>query len=103
MRLGITILFGETEIDHVDLVAALADTHEEVVGLDVSVNKVARVDVLDSRDELVGKEENGLEREFAIAKVEQVFERRPAKIVISNVLATSKKRCAYSRSRTMAW
>lgn len=48
--LGVTVLFGETKVNHVDLVAALADTHEEVVGLDVTVNEVAGVNVLDARD-----------------------------------------------------
>lgn len=50
MRLGVAVLLGETEINHVDLVAALADAHEEVVGLDVAVNEVTRVDVLDARN-----------------------------------------------------
>ena len=50
MRLGVTVFLGETKIDHVDLVAALADTHEEIVGFDVAVNEVAGVYVFDSGD-----------------------------------------------------
>ena len=50
MGLGIPVLFGETEIDHVDLVSTLADSHQKVVGLDIPVDKVSRVDVLNSRD-----------------------------------------------------
>ncbi len=46
--LGITVLLGKTEIDDVDLVSALADAHQEVVGLDVSVDEVTRMDVLDA-------------------------------------------------------
>jgi hypothetical protein len=46
--LRVPVLLGQTKIDHVDLVAALADTHEEVVGLDVAVDEVAGVNVLDS-------------------------------------------------------
>lgn len=61
VRLGITVFLGETEVNHVDLVAALADTHEEIVGLDVAVDKVARVNVFDTRDELVCEQEDGFE------------------------------------------
>lgn len=50
MSLGVSILFGETEIDDIDLVSSLANTHQEVVWLDVSMNEISRVDVLDSRD-----------------------------------------------------
>lgn len=48
--LGVTVFLSKTEIDDVDLVPALADTHQEVVGLDVTVNEVSRMDVLDPRD-----------------------------------------------------
>lgn len=93
VRLGVTVLLGESKVDDIDLVAPLADTHEEVVGLDVAVDEVARVDVLDSRDlhprtavsahvstsrmhtyELVGEEENSLEGELAVAEVEEILE-----------------------------
>ena len=72
--LGVPVLLGETEVDHVDLVAPLADTHEEVVGLDVAVDEALGVNVLDAADELVGEQENGLEGEFAVAEVEEIFE-----------------------------
>ena len=50
VRLRVPVLLGQTEIDDVDLVATLPNAHQEVVGLDVAVNEVARVDVLDARD-----------------------------------------------------
>lgn len=50
VRLGVPELLGETEVDDVDLVATLPDAHQEVVGLDVTVDEVARVDVLDAGD-----------------------------------------------------
>ena len=74
MRLGVPVLLGETEVDHVDLVAPLADAHEEVVGLDVTVDEALGVDVLDAADELVGEQEDGLEGEFAVAEVEEILE-----------------------------
>ena len=48
MCLRVTVLLGETEVDDIDLVSALADTHEEVVGFDIAVNKIARMDVFHS-------------------------------------------------------
>jgi hypothetical protein len=74
MSLGVSVLLRETKVDNVDLVAPLANTHQEVVGLDVTVNEVSRVDVFDSRDELIGEEKNSLQAEFAVA-IEQVFQR----------------------------
>lgn len=50
MSLRVPVLFGETEIDDVDLVATLADTHEEVIGLDVTMYKIAGMNVLDAGD-----------------------------------------------------
>lgn len=75
MGFGVSVFLRETEIDNVDLVPSLTDTHEEVVGFDVTVNKVSRVDILDTGDKLVGEKEDGLEGELAVAKVEQVLER----------------------------
>jgi hypothetical protein len=72
--LGVPVLLGETEVDHVDLVASLADAHEEVVGLDVTVDEALGVDVLDAADQLVGQQQDGLEGEFAVAEVEEVLE-----------------------------
>jgi hypothetical protein len=50
--LRVSELLCETKIDDIDLVAALADAHQEVVRLDVTVNEVARVDILDKISEL---------------------------------------------------
>lgn len=58
--LGITVLLGKTKIDNVDLVSALTDTHEEIVGLDISVDKGFGVDVLNTRNELISQEKDGL-------------------------------------------
>lgn len=72
--LRVPVLLGETEVDNVDLVTPLADAHEEVVRLDITVNEALGVDVLDAADQLVGQEEDGLEGEFAVAEVEEVLE-----------------------------
>jgi hypothetical protein len=48
VRLGVTVLLGQTEIDNVDLIAALADSHEKVVWLNVTVDEVPGVHVFDT-------------------------------------------------------
>lgn len=74
VRLGIAVLLGQTEVNDVDLVAALANAHQEVVWLDITVDEGLGVNVLDARDELIGQQENGLERELAVAEVEKVLQ-----------------------------
>jgi len=48
VRLWVAVLLGQAEIDHVDLVATLADTHKEVVRLDVTMDEGLGMDVLDA-------------------------------------------------------
>ena len=74
MRLRVSIFLGQSEINDIDLVSSFSYAHEEIVGFDVSMNKVSRVDVFDSRNELVGEEKHRLEGELSVTKVEQVFE-----------------------------
>jgi hypothetical protein len=49
MGAGVAVLLGQAKVDDVDLVAALGDAHEEVVGLDVTVQEVFGVHILDPR------------------------------------------------------
>ncbi|KAI3487940.1 hypothetical protein L1887_48023 [Cichorium endivia] len=88
--LGVAVLLGETKVDDIDLVATLTDAHEEVVGLDVTVDEVSRVDVLDSRDlqgwrgvrgrRVRSEEKDGLEGELSVAEVEEVLEGRAEEV-----------------------
>ena len=55
MGLGVTVLLGQTEINDVDLVSAFANSHQEIVGLDISVDETLGVDIFDARNELVGE------------------------------------------------
>ena len=71
---GVTILLGQPKINDVDLIASLSDAHEKVVRLDVSVDEGFGVNVFDAGDELIDEQENGLEREFTVAEVEEIFQ-----------------------------
>ena len=74
MGLGVTVLLGQTKINDIDLVSTLADAHEEIVGLDITVDEGLGVDVLDAGDELVSQEEDGLQGELAVAEVEEILQ-----------------------------
>ena len=50
VSLRVTVLLGETEVDDIDLIATLADAHQEIVGLDITVDEVAGVDIFDAGD-----------------------------------------------------
>ena len=88
VRLWVTVLLGQTKVDHVDLIAALADAHEEVVRLDITVNERLGVNVLDTGDELIGEQENCLERELAVAEIEKILEGGAEKIQDHGVVVT---------------
>ena len=73
--LGVAVLFGHAKINDVDdvLVAGASAAHKEVVGLDVSVDVIAFVDGLNTRDHLLSDLDCGLDGELAEALVEEVF------------------------------
>lgn len=72
--LGVAVLLGQTKVNNVDLVTALANTHKEVIRLDITVDEGLGVDVLDAGDELVREEQDGLQRELAVAEVEEILQ-----------------------------
>lgn len=74
VSLRVTVLLRQTKVDNIDLVATLANTHQEVVGLDITVDERLGVDVLDAGDELISQEKNGLQRELSVAEVEEVLQ-----------------------------
>lgn len=88
VSLGVTVLLGKTEIDDVDLVASLADTHEEVVGLDIAVDERLGMDVFDSRDELVGEEKDRLQSKLAVAEVEEILQARAQEVQDHGIVVT---------------
>jgi len=46
----ITVFLGQTIVNHIDLVATLSNAHQKVVWFDVTVDKVARVNVFNARN-----------------------------------------------------
>lgn len=74
VSLGIAVFLGQTEIDHVNLISTLTNSHQEVIGFDVTMDERFGVDIFDAGDQLIGQEKNGLQRKFAVAKIEQVLQ-----------------------------
>ena len=52
MKMGLRVpeLLGQTKINNVDLITTFANTHKEIVGLNIAVNEVTRVDVFYARN-----------------------------------------------------
>ena len=48
MGLRVTVFLCKTKVDDIDLISTLANPHEEVVGLDVTVDEGFGVDVLNA-------------------------------------------------------
>ena len=88
MRLRVAVFLCKTEIDYIDLVAAFTNTHQEVVWFDITMDEGFGVDVLDARDKLVGKKQDSLQGEFAVAEIEEIFQTRTQKIEHHCVIVT---------------
>jgi hypothetical protein len=86
--LGVTVFLSKTEINHVDLVATLSNAHQEVVGLNITVDEGLGVDVFDAGNELIGEKQDGLERELAVAEVEEILQTRTEKIDNHGIVVT---------------
>jgi hypothetical protein len=86
--LGVPVLLGQTKVNDIDLVASLANTHQEVVRLNITVDEALGVNVLNATDKLVGEQEDGLEREFAVAEIEEVLEGRSEQVEHHGVVVT---------------
>ena len=72
--LRIPVLLSQTKIDDVDLITSLANTNQEVVRLNIPINERLIVNVLDAGNKLISNQQDGLERELAVAEVEDVLE-----------------------------
>ena len=54
MSFAISILFGQTKIDHIDNIGFFSETEEEVIGLDISVDIVSTVNEFNSGNLIPG-------------------------------------------------
>ena len=73
------VLLGQSEVDDVQLVTAFPPPHQEVVRLEVPVQKVSGVHVFHSLvnslpgEHLVHQHQNGLKTVLAVTQVEEIL------------------------------
>jgi hypothetical protein len=82
----ITILFGKTKINDINLICSPAKPHQEVIRLDISVEETFRVNIFHPVDQLVCQHEHSFQGELPTAKVEQVFKTWPQQIKNQNII-----------------
>ena len=81
LTLRVLVALSQTEIDDIDVVSGgVSAANQEVIRLDVSVDDALFVDLLDTADQLDSDHEDSLEIEVALARLEQVFERRSQQV-----------------------
>ena len=73
-RLWISVPLGEAEVDCKYVMLSLANTNQEIIRFDVSVEVEARMDILDSLNHLVGKHQHSLESELSTALFEEFLQ-----------------------------
>ena len=66
---GISESLGQSKINNVNVVLLLANSNQEVVGLDISVQEVSRMDKLNSLKHLVCQHQHCLETKFTLTVV----------------------------------
>lgn len=98
VRSGITVFLGQAKVDDVDQVALLAEPHQEVVRLHVSVDEVLGVDVLNAADHLVSQQQDGLEAKLSRAEVEQIFQTGPQQLHHHHIVVTLGPTPLYRRN-----
>ena len=81
LTLRVLVALSQTEIDDIDVVTGgVSAANQEVIRLDVSVDDALFVDLLDTADQLDSDHQDSLEIEVALARLEQVFERRSQQV-----------------------
>ena len=68
--LGVAEPLRQTEINNVYVVLLLADSNQEVVWLNITMEEVPRMDKLNSLEHLIGQHKHCFKGEFALAVVE---------------------------------
>mmetsp|Transcript_62608 Transcript_62608/g.146940 ORF Transcript_62608/g.146940 Transcript_62608/m.146940 type:complete len:304 (+) Transcript_62608:724-1635(+) len=76
----IPIPLSQTEVNDVDIASFLLNSHKKILGLDVSMKKPARMDILYCVNHLLANGSDGLVRELTVTVVKQVLKGRAQEI-----------------------
>jgi hypothetical protein len=71
LAVALDVPLGQSEVEDEDLVGGLVESNAEVIGLDITMDEVAVVDVLDARDHLVDQDQHCLQGELPQGLVEE--------------------------------
>ena len=58
---------GEAKVNQMHIVASWANTNQEIVWLDITMNEATLVDKLNSLDQLISKEQHSFKRKLLTA------------------------------------
>lgn len=86
VRLSRTSFRRKTQVGHINLVSLLPHAHQAVLRLDVSMDDIVGMDILQTTKELVDEHQDCLERKFATAEIEQVFQTRTQEVEYHGVI-----------------
>ena len=67
----------EIQTHHINQIPLFPHTHQEILRFDVSMNDALEMDIFEMIKELIDEHQHNLEREFATAEVEKIFQTRP--------------------------
>lgn len=70
MSSGVSILLRQAEVDYINQVRVFILSHEKILGFDVPVQKMPRVEVFYPRNHLIGQHKYSSEREGSSTRVE---------------------------------
>lgn len=70
------VSLSQTEVDYIDYMLMIADTYQEVVWLDISVQEATLVNELNTLKHLDGKHQDSLKAKLAATVLVQILEGR---------------------------
>ena len=79
---------SEAKINDINVMLLFPDTNQKIVRFDISVEKVPRVNKLDSLKHLIRQHQNCFQAEFPLTIIQKVFKRRPKQIDDHDVVIT---------------
>ncbi len=71
LSIALDVSFGKSEVQNKNFVARLVQSDAEIVGLNITMDKVAVVDVLDPLDHLVDEHQHCFQGKLSQSLIEQ--------------------------------
>lgn len=75
--ISLNISLSQSEVENENFIGSFVQPNTEVVGFDISVNKVPIMHVLNSSNHLINQHQNSFQGEFSECLIKKRFEGRP--------------------------